>query len=103
MVARKLDFLHFLGKKDGTGKAKMLCFDAAKVFCGSCVQLCFQIVLLEYSFIRNPSQLLSIISSCLVIIKTSFEIITYQRDVNTASEENESRQNEDNINNEEIK
>ena len=48
MVARKLDFLHFLGKKDGTGKAKMLCFDAAKVFCGSCVQLCFQIVLLEY-------------------------------------------------------
>eukprot|EP00092_Neocalanus_flemingeri_P070774 GFUD01086900.1.p1 GENE.GFUD01086900.1~~GFUD01086900.1.p1 ORF type:complete len:481 (+),score=87.55 GFUD01086900.1:40-1482(+) len=76
---KKFDFLHFLGKKDPSGKAKLLCLDAAKVFFGSCIQLCLQIVLLQYSFVGKPSQLLSILSSFLLITKTSFEVLTYQR------------------------
>ena len=78
-VVQKFNFLYFLGAKDPTGKARMLCLDATKMFCGSCIQLCLQIVLLQYSFMKNPSQLLSILSSCMIMIKTSFEIITYQR------------------------
>ena len=90
---KKFDFLHFLGKKDPTGKAKLLCLDASKVFFGSCLQLCLQVVLLQFSFVKRPSQLLSILSSCLVITKTCFEIITYQQNDENSNESEKKSEN----------
>ena len=65
-------------KNDPTGKAKLLCLDAAKVFFGSCIQLCYQLILLQCSFATKPSQLLSILSSLLLITRTGFEIWRYE-------------------------
>ena len=73
-VVSKLDLLFFLGKKDTTGKEKILSLDAAKVFFGSVLQLSVQLYFIEIT--RDGirvSQYISVISSLLLICKTGYQ------------------------------
>ena len=88
-MLEKMDILFFLGKKDKTGKEKLLCLEAAKIYFGSAIQLCYQIWIFqvtEYAGgqieidLKRLSQYLSIISSILLLTKSSIDQISYSRD-----------------------
>merc|ERR1711953_1655183 len=90
-IVIKFDLLFFLGKKDNSGKEKILTLDAAKVFFGSVLQLSVQLYLIEIS--REDirvSQYISVISSLLLICKTGYEVMTYTRKVQAEVEEDQS-------------
>ena len=89
-IVSKLDLLFFLGKKDKTGREKILALDAAKVFFGSVLQLSVQLYLIEIS--RDDirvSQYFSVISSLLLICKTGYEVMTYARQEETQQDQQE--------------
>merc|ERR1712183_683362 len=87
-IVRKLDLLFFLGKKDTTGKEKILSLDAAKIFFGSVLQLSVQLYLIEITrYDIRVSQYLSVISSLLLICKTGYEVMTYARQEETQEEQ----------------
>lgn len=87
-IVSKLDLLFFLGKKDNTGKEKILTLDAAKVFFGSVLQLSVQLYFIEISRkgIR-VSQYISVISSLLLICKTGYEVMNYARPEETQEDQ----------------
>ena len=78
-VVSKCDLLFFVGKKDKTGKEKILCLESAKLFFGYGPQLCFQLWILQATPVPSFSQYLSIISSCVLSTKSAFVLITYSR------------------------
>ena len=77
-TAEKFDILFFIGNEDKTGKAKIIALDAAKVFFGSVIQINVQVYFIEVSG-QEPkfSQILSVVSSLLLICKTGYEVISY--------------------------
>ena len=79
----KFDILFFVGKKDKSGKEKMLCLESAKLFFGSGPQLVLQLWLLYVTKSSNSlahlSQYLSVASSFLMASKTAFDLLTYKR------------------------
>jgi len=90
-IVSKFDLLFFLGKKDNSGKEKILTLDAAKVFFGSVLQLSVQLYFIEIS--REDirvSQYISVISSLLLICKTGYEVMTYTRKDQAEVEEDQS-------------
>ena len=104
----KYDLLFFVGNKDKSGKSKLLSLESAKIFFGSGPQLCYQLWLLhtilygKYKYYyhqywsdyrtTNPSvtQYLSIISSILLLTKSAFELLSYQRIKDTQEHEEKS-------------
>ena len=90
-IVRKFDLLFFLGKKDNSGKEKILALDAAKVFFGSVLQLSVQLYFIEISKedIR-VSQYISVISSLILICKTGYEVMTYTRKDQDQEDEDQS-------------
>ena len=82
-MLQKVDLLFFLGKKEKTGKEKILCLEVAKAYFGSAIQLCYQIWILQVTSYNGEferiSQYLSIIMSFLLLSKTSIELISYSR------------------------
>ena len=82
-LVQKTDILFFVGRKQKTGKEKILCLQAAKIFFGSAIQLCFQIWILQVTHYNGKferiSQYLSIIMSFLLITKNSVGLISYSR------------------------
>ena len=82
-LVQKTDILFFLGKKEKTGREKILCLQAAKIFFGSAIQLCYQIWILQVTHYNGKferiSQYLSIIMSFLLITKNSVGLISYSR------------------------
>ena len=115
----KYDLLFFVGNKDKSGKSKLLSLESAKIFCGSGPQLCYQIWLLHAIFYgdynngingvwasqwitldgpklnstdrkASVSQYLSIISSIMLMTKSAFELLSYQRIQNPQDDENKS-------------
>ena len=109
-VLIKYDLLFFVGNKDKSGKSKLLSLESAKIFCGSGPQLCYQLWLLHAIVYRRSvsyydsvytndgdersasvTQYLSIISSILLMTKSAFELLSYQRSENdTANDEDKS-------------
>ena len=101
----KYDLLFFVGNKDKSGKSKLLSLESAKIFFGSGPQLCYQLWLLhailygKYKYYYHqyasdyrqtePSvtQYLSIISSIILMTKSAFELLSYQRSQNTEEDE----------------
>ena len=88
-ILEKTDILFFLGKKDKTGKEKLLCLEAAKIYFGSAIQLCYQLWIFqvtEYAGgqigidLKRLSQYFSMISSLLLLTKSSIDQISYSRD-----------------------
>ena len=85
----KYDLLFFVGNKDKTGKQKLLSMQSAQIFFGCGPQLCYQIWLLhailpstdENERKASMSQYVSIIISILMMTKTSFELLSYQKEV----------------------
>ena len=78
----KFDILFFVGKKDKSGKEKMLCLESAKLFFGSGPQLVLQLWLLYVTKSSNSwtiSQYLSVTSSFIMASWTAFDLLTYQR------------------------
>ena len=77
-TAEKFDILFFIGNEDKTGKAKIIALDASKVFFGSVIQMSVQVYFIEVSG-QEPksSQILSVVSSLLLICKTGYEVISY--------------------------
>ena len=96
----KYDLLFFVGSKDKSGKAKILTLESAKTFCGSGPQLCYQLWLLHattylksYQFYHeyreaSLTQYLSIISSFMLMTKSAFELLSYQRIEDPLDDEN---------------
>ena len=82
-LVQKTDILFFVGRKEKTGREKILCLQAAKIFFGSAIQLCFQIWILQVTHYNGKferiSQYLSIIMSFLLITKNSVGLISYSR------------------------
>ena len=82
-LVQKTDILFFLGKKEKTGREKILCLQAAKIFFGSAIQLCYQIWILQVTHYNGEferiSQYLSIVMSFLLITKNSIGLISYSR------------------------
>ena len=82
-LVQKTDILFFVGRKEKTGREKILCLQAAKIFFGSAIQLCFQIWILQVTHYNGKferiSQYLSIIMSFLLITKNSIGLISYSR------------------------
>ena len=82
-LVQKTDILFFVGRKEKTGREKILCLQAAKIFFGSAIQLCFQIWILQVTQYNGEferiSQYLSIIMSFLLITKNSVGLISYSR------------------------
>jgi len=88
-MAETFDLLKFLPNKDPDGKDRALSMGVVKLITGSCPQLVFQAVLLggytpwstDFSGKEEfPwSQAASILSSALMIAKTTAEIVIYQR------------------------
>ena len=82
-LVQKTDILFFVGRKEKTGREKILCLQAAKIFFGSAIQLCFQIWILQVAHYNGKferiSQYLSIIMSFLLITKNSVGLISYSR------------------------
>ena len=78
-IVSKYDLLFFVGKKDKTGKEKILCLESAKLFFGYGPQLCFQLWILQATPVPSFSQYLSIISSFVLSTKSAFVLITYSR------------------------
>eukprot|EP00092_Neocalanus_flemingeri_P005402 GFUD01005822.1.p1 GENE.GFUD01005822.1~~GFUD01005822.1.p1 ORF type:complete len:693 (-),score=144.63 GFUD01005822.1:69-1940(-) len=69
----------------------MFCVAVVKVFFGTCIQLCFQtILLLGYTKEENyeVSQVISIISSFVIICKLGVDIIRFRRDVGEMAPDN---------------
>ena len=77
-TAEKFDILFFIGNEDKTGKAKIIALDASKIFFGSVIQMSVQVYFIEVSG-QEPksSQILSVVSSLLLICKTGYEVISY--------------------------
>ena len=86
----KLDLLFFLGKKDKTGKEKVLCLEAAKAFFGSAIQLPIQIWILQGTSYNGESwrfsQYLSIIMSFFQLSRISIDLLSYSRPKNISRE-----------------
>ena len=85
-TAEKFDILFFLNKDR---KAKIITLDASKVFFGSVIQISIQVYFIEISG-QEPhfSQIMSVVSSLLLICKTGYEVISYtEADTNTEDEE----------------
>ena len=82
-LLQKTDLLFFLGKKEKTGQEKILCLQAAKIYFGSAIQLCYQIWILQVTHYNGEferiSQYLSITLSFLLITKNSIGLISYSR------------------------
>ena len=82
-LVQKTDILFFLGKKEKTGREKILCLQAAKIFFGSAIQLCYQIWILQVTHysgeFKRISQYLSIIMSFVMITKNSIGLMIYSR------------------------
>ena len=82
----KLNLLFFLGKKDKTGKEKVLCLEAAKAFFGSAIQLPIQIWILQGTSYNGESwrfsQYLSIIMSSFQLSRISIDLLSYSRPKN---------------------
>ena len=82
-LVQRTDILFFLGKKEKTGREKILCLQAAKIFFGSAIQLCYQIWILQVTHYNGKferiSQYFSIIMSFLLITKNSIGLISYSR------------------------
>jgi len=81
-TSARLDLLKFLPSKDPRGRDRALSVEVAKLVFGSCIQLAFQAVLLggyTSSEQFEVSQGVSIVSSALIITKTSVAIVMYQR------------------------
>merc|ERR1711971_466408 len=76
----KANLIWFLGKTD---RRRILGLDMARVFCGTVLQLLFQLILLlgftPWSSVR-PSQLFSICSSMLCVVKTATEVMTFKEE-----------------------
>ena len=87
-TAQKFDILFFLGKEDSTGKAKIVALDASKVFFGSVIQISVQVYFIEISG-QEPkfSQILSVVSSLLLICKTGYEVISYTKPQDNTGED----------------
>ena len=92
LFEKMMSLLHFLPANDARKKDRLLCVDVAKVFFGSCLQLCFQLVLLvgyTNPDDRELSQYLSIAASSYLLCKTGVDIILFRR--STDEEENEQK------------
>ena len=81
-VVAKLDLLKFLPNKDPSGKDRAVSVEACKLVCGTCLQLCYQCVLLggytsEEQF--ETSQVISIVSSVFTIVNTGQSIVKFKR------------------------
>ena len=94
----KYDLLFFVGNKDKTGKSKLLSLESAKIFFGSGPQLCYQLWLLhailygkDYTKPKpSVTQYLSVISSIMLLTKSAFELLSYQRSQDTREDEDKS-------------
>ena len=82
-LVQKTDLLFFLGNKEKTGREKVLCLQAAKIYFGSAIQLCYQIWILQVTHysgeFKRISQYLSIIMSFVMITKNSIGLMSYSR------------------------
>ena len=75
-----MDLLHFLPSKEADKRDKMLSVEMIKIVFGSCLQLCFQSCLLfGYTKKSKTSQIISIISSSIIICKVGVDIIRFKR------------------------
>ena len=74
----RFDILFFVGKKDKSGKEKMLCLESAKLYFGSGPQLLLQLWLLPACY-PAFSQFLSVAFSFISASQTAFDLLTYQR------------------------
>ena len=89
-IVEKYDLIFFAGNKDKSGEGKILILDMAKVFFGSAIQLVYQFWILQVSLqsgTSSLSQYFSLVSSFLLICKTSYQLITYKILVNDDTEE----------------
>ena len=72
-----------MGNKEKTGREKVLCLQAAKIYFGSAIQLCYQIWILQVTHysgeFKRISQYLSIIMSFVMITKNSIGLMSYSR------------------------
>ena len=77
-----MDLLKFLPKNDPTRKDQLLSLAAIKLFFGTCLQLCFQAVLLggytSHEDVKT-SQVFSIVSSVITLLTTTATIVMLQR------------------------
>lgn len=79
----RFDLLHFLPSKEANKRDKMLSVEVVKIFFGTCLQLCFQANLLfGYTKVEEIQicQILSLISSFLIICKLGVDIIRFKRE-----------------------
>ena len=70
-----------VGCDDRSGKTRLLCIEAAKVFFGSCLQFCFQAVLLfgyTASEKRNPSQFLVLFSCGFMLMQVGIKFLIFR-------------------------
>ena len=96
-LVQKTDILFFLGKRENTGREKILCLQAAKIYFGSAIQLCYQIWILQVTHYNDKiferiSQYLSIIMSFVMITKNSIDLISYSRARPKSEEEEEANE-----------
>ena len=81
----KFDVLFYVGKKDKTGREKILCLESAKLFFSSGPQLVLQLWFLQVTKSSNIyswahlSQYLSVASSFLMATKAASSLLMYKR------------------------
>ena len=93
---QNFDLLFFLPNKDSTGRDKLLALEMTKLIFGTCIQLCFQMVLLlGYTKTEEVeySQIFSIVLSFLVICRSGVSIARFKR----KQQQDNSYNNEENV------